>query len=49
MFDGGVTFEDDTEARLTRFLVQNVVPFVLHDAFTVDDDDQIGSKRAGSL
>jgi hypothetical protein len=34
--------------RLTRF-VQNVVPFVLHDAFTVDDDDQICSKRAGSL
>ena len=71
-FDGGVTFEDDTEAlvvgnwaffaideigdlalsfhldshpvavaRLTRFLVQHEVPFVLHEAFTVDDDDQI--------
>jgi hypothetical protein len=71
-FDGGVTFEDDTEAlvvgnwaffaideigdlalsfhldshpvavaRLTRFLVQHDVPFVLHEAFTVDDDDQI--------
>ncbi len=71
-FDGGVTFEDDTEAlvvgnwaffaiddigdlalsfhldshpvavaRLTRFLVQHDVPFVLHEAFTVDEDDQI--------
>ncbi len=71
-FDGGVTFEDETEAlvvgdwaffaideigdlalsfhldshpvavaRLTRFLVQHDVPFVLHEAFTVDDDDQI--------
>ena len=47
MFDGGVTFEDDTEARLTRFLVQNVVPFVLHDAFTVDDDDQIVFEKGG--
>jgi hypothetical protein len=28
-------------ARLTRFLVEHEVPFVLHDAFTVDDDDQI--------
>ena len=28
-------------ARLTRFLVQHEVPFVLHEAFTVDDDDQI--------
>ena len=28
-------------ARLTRFLVQHDVPFVLHEAFTVDDDDQI--------
>src|SRR5262245_56700890 len=71
-FEGGVTFEDETEAlvvgdwaffaideigdlalsfhldshpvavaRLTRFLVQHEVPFVLHEAFTVDDDDQI--------
>jgi hypothetical protein len=71
-FDGGVTFQDDTEAlvvgdwaffaideigdlalsfhldahpvavaRLTRFLVQNDVPFVLHESFTIDDDDQI--------
>ena len=71
-FEGGVTFEDDTEAlvvgnwaffaideigdlalsfhldshpiavaRLTRFLVQHDVPFVLHEAFTVDEDDQI--------
>src|SRR5262245_37603242 len=71
-FDGGVTFEDETEAlvvgnwaffaideigdlalsfhldshpvavaRLTRFLVQHDVPFVLHEAFTVDDDDRI--------
>lgn len=71
-FEGGVTFEDETEAlvvgdwaffaideigdlalsfhldshpvavaRLTRFLVQHDVPFVLHEAFTVDDDDQI--------
>ena len=28
-------------ARLIRFLVQHDVPFVLHEAFTVDDDDQI--------
>jgi len=28
-------------ARLTRFLVVHDVPFVLHEAFTVDDDDQI--------
>jgi hypothetical protein len=28
-------------ARLTRFLVQHEVPFVLHEAFTVDEDDQI--------
>jgi hypothetical protein len=71
-FEGGVTFEEGTEAlvvgdwaffaideigdlalsfhldahpvavaRLTRFLVQHDVPFVLHEAFTVDDDDQI--------
>ena len=71
-FDGGVTWEPETEAlvvgnwaffavdeigdlalsfhldshpvavaRLTRFLVQHDVPFVLHGAFTVDDDDRI--------
>jgi len=71
-FEGGVTFEKDTDAlvvgdwaffaideigdlalsfhldahpvavaRLTRFLVQHDVPFVLHEAFTIDDDDQI--------
>ncbi len=71
-FEGGVTFEEDTDAlvvgdwaffaideigdlalsfhldshpvavaRLTRFLVQHDVPFVLHEAFTIDDDDQI--------
>jgi hypothetical protein len=71
-FEGGVTFEEDTDAlvvgewaffaideigdlalsfhldahpvavaRLTRFLVQHDVPVVLHEAFTVDDDDQI--------
>src|SRR4026208_2196671 len=28
-------------ARLTRFLVLHDVPFVLHAAFTVDDDDRI--------
>ena len=28
-------------ARLTRFLVQHDVPFVLHESFTVDEDDQI--------
>jgi hypothetical protein len=28
-------------ARLIRFLVQHDVPFVLHEAFTVDDDDRI--------
>src|SRR6202048_2185734 len=27
-------------ARLTRFLVQHDVPFVLHEAFTVVDDDR---------
>jgi hypothetical protein len=71
-FEGGVTFEEDTDAlvvgdwaffaideigdlalsfhldahpvavaRLTRFLVQHDVPFVLHEAFTIDEDDQI--------
>jgi hypothetical protein len=71
-FEGGVTFEEDTDAlvvgdwaffaideigdlalsfhldahpvavaRLTRFLVQHGVPYVLHEAFTIDDDDQI--------
>ena len=28
-------------ARLTRFLVQHDVPFVLHEAFTIDDDGEI--------
>ncbi len=28
-------------AKLTRFLVQHDVPFVLHEAFTVDDNDRI--------
>jgi hypothetical protein len=28
-------------ARLTRFLVQHEVPFVLHEAFTIDDDGEI--------
>ena len=28
-------------ARLTRFLMEHEVPFVLHEAFTVDDDDRI--------
>ena len=28
-------------ARLTRFLVQHNVPFVLHEAFTIDDGDHI--------
>ncbi len=71
-FEGGITYEEETEAlivgdwaifavdelgdvalsfhldshplavaKLTRFLVQHEVPFVLHEAFTVDDDDQI--------
>jgi hypothetical protein len=71
-FDGGVTWEPETEAlvvgnwaffaideigdlalsfhldshpvavaKLTRFLVQHEVPFVLHEAFTVNDDDDI--------
>ena len=71
-FEGGVTFEQDTDAlvvgdwaffaideigdlalsfhldahpvavaRLTRFLVQHDVPFVLHEAFTIDEDDEI--------
>lgn len=28
-------------AKLTRFLVQHDVLFVLHEAFTVDEDDEI--------
>jgi hypothetical protein len=28
-------------ARLTRFLVQHDVPFVLTESFTIDEDDQI--------
>jgi hypothetical protein len=28
-------------AKLTRFLVQHEVPFVLHEAFTIDEDDRI--------
>lgn len=28
-------------AKLTRFLVQHEVLFVLHEAFTVDEDDEI--------
>jgi hypothetical protein len=71
-FEGGVTFEEETEvlivgdwaifavdeigdialsfhldshpvavAKLTRFLVQHDVPFVLHEAFTVDENDRI--------
>ncbi len=28
-------------ARLTRFLVEHEVPFVLHEAFTLDEDDHI--------
>jgi hypothetical protein len=28
-------------ARLTRFLVEHQVPFVLHEAFTIDEDDRI--------
>lgn len=28
-------------AKLTRFLVQHEVLFVLHEAFTVDDNDEI--------
>ena len=28
-------------ARLTRCLVLHDVPFVLHEAFTIDEDDQI--------
>jgi hypothetical protein len=28
-------------AKLTRFLVTYQVPFVLHQAFTLDDDDRI--------
>src|SRR5467141_3256487 len=38
-------------ARLTRFLVQHDVPFVLHEAFTIDDDDEIifESDTAGDI
>ena len=28
-------------ARLTRFLVQHEVPFVLTESFTIDEDDQV--------
>jgi hypothetical protein len=28
-------------AKLTRFLVQHDVPFVLHEAFTIDENDRI--------
>ena len=28
-------------ARLTRFLIQHDVPFVLTESFTIDEDDQI--------
>ena len=28
-------------AKLTRFLTQHEVPFVLHEAFTVDENDEI--------
>jgi hypothetical protein len=28
-------------AKLTRFLVQHEVPFVLHESFTLDESDQI--------
>jgi hypothetical protein len=28
-------------ARLTRFLVQHEVPFVLTESFTIDEDDEI--------
>jgi hypothetical protein len=28
-------------ARLTRFLVAHEVPFVLHEAFTIDEDDRV--------
>lgn len=28
-------------AKLTRFLVHHDVPFVLHEAFTIDDNDRI--------
>ena len=71
-FEGGVTYEEETEAlivgdwaifavdeigdlalsfhldahpvavaKLTRFLIQHEVPFVLHEAFTVDESDEI--------
>jgi hypothetical protein len=71
-FEGGITYEEETEAlivgdwaifavdeigdlalsfhldahpvavaKLTRFLIQHEVPFVLHEAFTVDDNDEI--------
>jgi hypothetical protein len=71
-FEGGVTYEEETEAlivgdwaifavdeigdlalsfhldahpvavaKLTRFLIQHEVPFVLHEAFTVDENDEI--------
>lgn len=28
-------------ARLTRFLLEHEVPFVLHEAFTIDEDDRV--------
>src|SRR6266513_2605229 len=38
-------------ARLTRFLVQHEVPFVLTESFTVNEDDQIvfGSDTGADL
>jgi hypothetical protein len=36
-------------ARLTRFLVQNDMPFVLHDAFMVDDDQIVFEKGGFAL
>jgi hypothetical protein len=28
-------------AKLARFLVEHEVPFVLHEAFTIDEDDRV--------
>lgn len=35
-------------ARLTRFLVEHEVPFVLHEAFTIDDDRIVFESDTGS-
>jgi hypothetical protein len=41
----GISFHLDAHpnavARLTRYLIEHGIAFALHEAFTIDDDDQI--------